>query len=252
MPDRATSEVLGYVLVFSLVVLTVALVTVSGQAGLADLRDNQQTANVETGFGVLAENVDDLVRDGAPSRATELDPAGGRLGLGPSVEVAVSATFQNGTVAFDRTRTVRPLVYRGGDGAQLAYATGAVLGRGAEGGVVMLREPRLLLSRTRTVVPVVNTTLDRRQLRGAVGSVDTEGRVLVRTERRQRRVNATDEQVDLTLAVTSPRAAAWETYLDSAIDPGSDDCSLTGNTASCSFTTDRAAVVLVRVAVSFE
>lgn len=252
MPERAQAEVLGYALLFSVIVLTLLIVTSSGQAGLTELRDDKQTANVEKGFVSFARNVDDLSRGDAPSRATELDLAGGRLSLGRPVTVTVEARNSTGTV-FQRSRTLEPVVYTAPDGTRLVYATGAVMLRGERGGTAVLRRPRLALSSSRTVVPLANTSLDRRQLRALASAVDRESRVLVRTERRHRRVlAATDATVDVTITVDSPRAAAWERLLDAEVDPASDDCSVSGGTVSCTYRTDSAAVVATRVAVSLE
>jgi hypothetical protein len=250
MADRGQSEVVGYILVFSVVVLTVALVTVAGQAGLAETRDTQQTANVEEGFAVLAENVDDVVRDGVSGRSTELSLSGGELSLGSPVAVSVRAEYSDGSVAFDRSDSYRPVVYRPDSGTELAYANGAVIARGEGGGVAMLRRPRLLLSAERAVIPMVNTTLDRRQFRGRKESVDSESRVLVRAERRGKRpLTATDGQVDLTVEITSPRATAWREYFEAEVGA---DCTQTGDTVTCRYSSGEATVVLVRVAISFD
>ena len=251
MAERAQSEVVGYVLVFSVVVLTVALVTVSGQAALAETRDTQQTANVEAGFAVLAANVDDVVRGGVPSRATELDMSGGRLSLGSPVTVTVRAEYtSNGSLAFEDAVEPRPLVYRADSDARLVYVDGAVVLQGKRGGLTMRHEPHALFAAERTVLPLVNTTFDRRQLRGGADSVDRESRVLVRTERRTRSVVAsTDAPVELTVAVDSPRATAWRPYLETA----GFSCSPTGSGVTCDgYTTDAATVVRTRVAVGLE
>jgi hypothetical protein len=249
MVDRAQSEALGYILLFSILVLAVALVSVSGEAGLVELRDNQRTANMEQGFVVLAGNVDDVSQGGVPSRATELSLSGGRLSLGRPVTVTVRAETGESPV-FEHSRTLRPIVYRAPDRARLVYATGAVTIRGEEGGTAMLREPPLSLSSNQTIVPIVNTTLNRQQLRNRVASVDGESRVLVRTERRTRRVVAsTNSSVTVTVTVDSPRAPAWATYLNETAPV---NFPVSGGTVTCTYTTDRAAVVATRVAVSFE
>lgn len=250
MPDRSQTEVVGYVLVFSVVVLTVALVTVAGQAALADARDTQQTGNLEEGFAVLAANVEDVGHDGVPGRSTELSLSGGELALGSPVTVSVRAHYSNGTTAFDRLESFRPVVYRPDSGTELAYVNGAVIARGEGGGVAMLRRPRMVLSAERTVVPVVNTTLDRRQLRGQKEAVDSESRVLVRAERRGKRaVTATGGQVNLTVEITSPRSAAWREYFEDAVGA---DCTGLGDTVSCRYSREVVTVVLVRVAISFD
>lgn len=251
MANRAQTEVLGYVLVFSIIVLTVAFVTTAGHSGLQDTRDAQQTANLEDGFAILAENVDDVVREGVPSRATELDLSGQRVGLGRPVTVRVSATYAtNGTVAFNSSQSIRPLVYRAESGAELVYVNGAVIVRGQTGGVTMLRHPRLLLSPATTVIPVVNTSLDREQLRGRDEVVDRESRLLVRAERSgQRSITATAAAVTLTIEITSPRASAWKTYFET--EHGA-TCTLNGQTAVCQYSTESATVVITRIAISLE
>jgi hypothetical protein len=78
-------------------------------------------------------------------------------------------------------------------------------------------------------------------------------RVLVRTERRARTaVTSPDDGVEPTITIDSSWAGAWESSLDAEMDPDSDDCSVSGNSVSCTVRTDRATAVLTRIAVSFE
>lgn len=251
MSERGQAELVGYALVFSAIVLTVVLVTLSGQAGLVELRDAQRTANVDTGFSVLRNNIDDVARGGAPSRATELDLSGGTLSLGDPVVVSVRAT-DSGSEAFERSRSLRPVVYEAPNGAKLIYVSGAVIARGKNGGTVMRREPRLLLDSSQTIVPIINTSLNTDRAPGAVGSVDGESRVLVRTERETRALIAsTDQEVEVTITIESSRASAWEPYFESELGSG-DNCTESGDAISCTFTTDQASVVEARIGVSFE
>ncbi|MFC7136780.1 hypothetical protein ACFQRB_10335 [Halobaculum litoreum] len=69
---RAQSDAIGFVLVFSLIVLTVGTVYAAGYPALQDLRSDEQLENMERAFEVLDDNVDDMAREGAPSRATEI------------------------------------------------------------------------------------------------------------------------------------------------------------------------------------
>jgi hypothetical protein len=254
MPERGQTEVVGYVLIFAVIVLTVALVTLSGQAGLADLRDNQRTANVEAGFSLLADNVEDISQGGAPSRATELGLSGGRISLGEPVTMTVRASNASGEV-FNRSRSVRPIVYEsaGPRGGTLTYESGTVVLRGEEGGTALLREPRAVLGTNATVLSIANTSFDRQQLRDSYDSVDQESRILIRTERRGQAVIASaTTPVELTVTVDSPRATAWKAYLDPEIDPTTEVCSVSGGTVTCTYTTDRVTVVETKVAVQFE
>jgi hypothetical protein len=251
MPEQGQAELVGYALVFSAIILTVGLVTISGQAGLVELRDSQRTANVATGFSVLSKNIDDVVQGDAPSRATELDLSGGALSFGDPVTMSVRAT-DSGSELFEQSRTFRPVVYEAPNGARLVYATGAVIVHGKNGGTVMRREPRLLLDSSRTIVPIVNTTLNRERGPRAVASVDGESRVLIRTERERRtQIASTDRDVEVTITIDSPRTSAWESYFERELGPG-DNCIESVDDISCTFTTDRASVVEARIGISFE
>lgn len=253
MTERAQAELVGHVLVFSAIVLTIALVTVSGQAGLDELRDSRRTANMETGFSVLAHNVDDVVQGDAPSRATELELSGGSISLGEPVTVSVRATDPSGgSGGFTQSESLRPIVYEAPSGAKLVYVSGAIIIRGENGGTAMLREPRLLLDSDRTIVPIVNTSLGGESQRRVAGSVDGELRILVRTEQERRvPVASADQTVEVTITIESSRASAWESYFASELGSGA-DCIESENAISCTFVTDRATVVETRIGVSFD
>jgi hypothetical protein len=249
--DRGQTEVLGYVLVFGIIILSIAVITGPGQTGLQDTRAAQQTANIEGGFRVLAANVEDVTQGGVPSRATEFDLAGERVGLGPTTTVQVNATYAaNGTVAFNRTARIRPLLYQSPNGGQLAYSNGAVLAQGDDDGVAMVRRPTLLNTSERTIIPVVNTSLDRGQLRSPDAAVDRESRVLVRTERRgPRNITSVDANVTVTITITSPRAPAWQRHLTERLDA---TCTTSGSTVSCSYPASEATVIITHIDVSLE
>jgi len=243
MAERSQAEVVGYVLVFSAVVLTVGLVTMSGQAGLVELRDSQRTAGVESGFSALATNTDDVVRGGVPSRGTELGLASGTISFGEPVTVTVEATNSDTMVS----ESLRPVVYEAPSGARLVYANGAVIARGEGGGTAMLRQPRLLLSSSRTIVPIVTTT----QSGDGPGSISGESRIIVRTQRTDiSEVTQIDGEIRIT--VESPRASVWKQYLEAESDVDGDCGPVNDGSVSCTYDTAQASVVVAPVGVSFE
>jgi hypothetical protein len=201
-PGRAVSDTLGFVLVFGLVVSTVAVVYVGGFDALTGAREAQQFSNTERAFDVLASNVEDLAVRGAPSRTTEVLLSDGALGSGEPVTFNVTA----GDRSYEER--VRPLVYRADDGDELVYANGALFRQYGDR-AVMFDEPRVVAG-DRTLVPVVDT-------RAADRDVSTDGtrRLLVRTSVGGRGVASFSEPA--TLTVTSPRAAAWERYLEAEL-----------------------------------
>jgi hypothetical protein len=89
MTDRAVSDVIGYVLVFSLIIATVGIVTAVGFSTIEDRQRDERINNVERAFDVFAANVEDVYRGGAPSRATEIRLSGGTLQYGEPVTITV-------------------------------------------------------------------------------------------------------------------------------------------------------------------
>lgn len=235
MADRAQSQTLGFAAVFALVLLLVLTVGGAIYPAVQDERARQNVEGTERGFDLLADNVDDVVDDDATSRTTTLRLAGGSLSFGDPVTVSV-------TVDGEETTSVssRPLVYRSGEGTRLVYVGGAVL-REEDHGTVMVSGPRQFAAGGRTVLPLV-------RLHRASGpeGIDSSATVTVRTTRNGSRLALAEPAADnVTVAVTSPRAAAWNRTLDAE----GFDCSLSGDTTTCERTTGRAYVTVVDVDV---
>ncbi|GAA0272970.1 DUF7289 family protein [Halobacterium noricense] len=197
---RAVSDTLGFVLIFGIIVSTTAVVYVGGFDALTGARDAQQFSNTERAFDILDSNVDDLAVRGAPSRATEVLLSDGALGFGEPVTFNVST---DGGASYQAT--TRPVVYRADDGDRLVYSNGALFRQYGDR-AVLFSEPRVSAG-DRTLVPIVATEPASRGV-----STDGTQRVLVRTTVSARDVESFSTPANLT--VTSPRAAAWEQYLE--------------------------------------
>lgn len=143
MRDRGVSEVISFALVFSLIVATVALVYVSGIGGLEATRSGEQVNNAERAFDVLADNIKDIHREGAPSRATEIKLSDAQMEFGDQVRFNV--TIRNKLAPNASVITYRPITYSADSGTRLVYANGALF-REDRGGTVMNREPSFLLA----------------------------------------------------------------------------------------------------------
>lgn len=216
---RAVSDVVGFVLVFSLVTLVVGTVYLSGLGGLDAARDAERVINGERAFDVLSENVDDVVDTGTQSRATEIKLSDAHVGFGAPVQFRVNVT--NTTQNF--TTNTTPIVFSIGDQA-VVYSNGAVI-RAGPSGSAMLNEPSMIAG-DRALVPLL-------VMRGRGSGVGGSGRVLVRTVEATSdviRYDATDPDEKLAVTVTTPRPRAWETYLE---DRFGADCSVSGDTVTC-------------------
>jgi len=160
MSERAVSEVVSYVLVFGLVVSAVGIVSVSGLSTLQDVRANEQMANAERAFDVLADNLADIHRRDAPSRATEISLGEAKLETGDNVTITVSV--ESGGTWNNKSWQTRPIVYTGDEGRQLVYEAGAVF-RTANGGGVRVHDPPFVIGKDRLLISVVGLNRPDRQ-----------------------------------------------------------------------------------------
>lgn len=241
--DRGVSEALGFVLVFALIISTVGTVYAVGMDGLEGARDLERVNNAERAFDVLADNFDDVARRGAPSRATEVKLADAQLGFGAPVVMNVSgARVSDPADNFTAEFRVSPVVYRAADTSVL-YAGGAVV-REQKAGSRMVRSPPFVLDDERVVLPLVQT-------RKADAGVGGETTVLVRSVHSTTGVVAARDEGtwNLTLNVSTPRAAVWREELSSRPDVtcGTPEADF----VSCTVTTDRLYVTVTRIDVSF-
>ncbi|WP_262178431.1 DUF7289 family protein [Haloarcula laminariae] len=231
MSDRAVSEVVSYVLVFALVVSTVGIISVSGLGTLQDVRNDEQMENAERAFDVLADNLADIHRRDAPSRATELSLGEAQMATGENVTMRVNVTDADGTWR-SKGWKIRPLVYTGDEDRKLVYEAGAVF-RTSNGGGVRITDPPFVVSEDRVLISVVGLNRpDRQSLAGST--------VLVRGRNRGTTLaynsTATDvSRVSVSLRGT-PRTTLWTDYFEESgfdctdltdgiectFDPGSD------------------------------
>lgn len=239
MRDRAVSDVVGFVLVFSLITLVVGAVYLSGMGGLQDARQAERLTNAERAFDVLSENIDDVADTGAKARSTEIKLANAELGFGEPVSFEVNMTESNAAY----TATMRPIVFTIGD-SHVVYSNGAVI-RSDPSGSAMLATPTMVAGE-RTLVPLIVT---RAEGSGVGGS----GRILVRTAeatndvRRFANPPADDGSYNVTISVTTPRTRAWRNYLGAQFDT---TCAVSGQTVTCGpFPTSRVDLQVVKIDV---
>ena len=206
--DRAVSDVVGYVLVFSLITLSIGAITVGGFSTLQDRQDAERINNAERAFDVLAGNMEDIYRDGAPSRATEMRLSGETLRYGESVNITIR---DRANPNINHSITATPLIYTDGD-TEIVYIGGAII-RDEPSGSVLLRRPPFVFEATQTMLPFVWTTRTTGRT-----SLTRDGTVRVETVRTN--INTTThpklgDASQLELSVDSPREVAWKSYLES-------------------------------------
>lgn len=232
--ERGVSEVLGFILVFSLVLMTIGIVYVGGFSVLEDTRDGERVNNAERALDVMATNFQQIARGDAPRRATEVKLAGAKL------ETSEHHAISTNSSSLPLEQTAGPVAIRfsAGTDTQIVYEAGAIIRTESQGGV-MLREPDFIFEKDRTVIRYIET-------RGSGQSISGSKTVLVRADRRDSRVLAAqtdvvDETVTFNITTTPKRAVVWERYLESEIDWEADACSIVNpeaETVTCEFGLD--------------
>ena len=247
---RGISDVVGYVLVFSLVVSVVGVVSVAGFSSLDGARDAEQANNAERAFDVLADNMRDVHAKGAPSRATEISLSEASLRTTGTVTMNVTARNTTTDENFTIEKRAQPLVWAGNEDTELVYSLGATIRQEPDGGVVIEGMPSRY-DTDRTVIRLVQARADSKQYAGStyrVRAVRSSTNVLLSED--------TDKYDELWVNVTSPRADTWERHLERYPDTDCSVVTLPGDsteTVTCEFS-DRESVyvTLTRIDVTIE
>lgn len=207
---RGVSEVLGYILVFSLVLASIAIVSTVGLGQIQEVRDVEQMNNAEAAFDLLATNVEDITRRGAPSRSTEMQLATGQLAITEPIDVRFKGVTHSDVTAFNESYSVRPIRYRGtGSDRAVVYAGGAIFRTNGDSGTTV-RNPSILASDDQLTVPLVHMRAPARESRGG-------GTARVRASHSQSVMLAADTKSTyrtVHMNVTSPRASLWHDTLE--------------------------------------
>lgn len=202
--DRSVSEVLGYIIVFGLVITSVGFVMVSGMSSLENVRDAEQASNAERAFDVVGENMGAIYERNAPSRATEIDLGDSEIYYGEPVTITVDVDGEDPI-----EHELRPVVLNVNDETDLVYEGGAVFREERDGGIV-LRDPPLVFAEERIHAPIIKTTAPTVESAGSTT-------VLLRGQSTDRSVAFSDTDYgneDVTVNVTSPRYELWERYFE--------------------------------------
>lgn len=243
MHRRAQSEVIGFVLVFSLVVSLVAIISVFGFGALEDTRDQEELKNAERAFDVLADNMADIHQEGAPSRATEISLQSADLYVGDPVNFNITLSGPEKNLS----RPLEPIVFGIGE-TDIVYVGGAILRDQRDGGF-MVKEPPFLISSDRLVLPIIET----RQKAGA--SSVSGGTIRIRAVRVDRQyindmVRNPSPYNSAIINVTSPRSEIWERYFEKQDGMSCEDTALANN-IRCSIS-DPDTIYVSRTVINWE
>lgn len=255
MCDRAVSDLIGFVLIFGMILSTVGVVYVFGVGGLEDARDAERLNNAERAFDVLADNMGDLHKRDAPSRATEMKLADADLRFGSPTTFNVTNVSSGNYTA----KSVDPIVYSTGGETEIAYVNGGVIRTERNGGV-MLRDPDTVFATQNgnrvVIIPIVETRAEgSTQIGGGTTALIRSKAV---TSDLLMTIDDSSTRHDVEIQVTTSdvqRAVVWERHLEADIPDawGSNVCdrSVSDTTVTCTVAVDELYVPRTGIAVRF-
>ncbi|MEM2924370.1 MAG: hypothetical protein QXJ68_01605 [Methanocellales archaeon] len=122
---EAVSEVVGYMLIFTIVVLSIGLMYVYGYPILEDLQNRIRFQNAEQGFATLQADLDRVVFDQAPIKTTRINTGGGSIQAASSGDRINIVVNISGEKKYEVTRELGIVEYRH-LGKRIAYIDGGV------------------------------------------------------------------------------------------------------------------------------
>lgn len=231
--DRGLSEVLAFILTFSIILGSVGLLYATGFTAMSDYQEDEQLTNAERAMSALADNFNVLIQyDGLTERNGELSLRDGRLVVDDEGTTMTLEVEGEGTPLDDDH--LGSITYEKGQ-RSIAYEGGGVF-RNETSGDVLRERPQLKCEDDVAIVSLV-------VVEGETGSIQTSGSTQVRVEKIDTDVTTADGNV--TVEVDSPsHGNGWE----SAFDRGEWDDSGGSNEWTCE--ADRAIVRIVFIEVT--
>lgn len=241
LSDRGVSDVLGFVVVFGVVAVSITLMYTFGLGALDAIQHGEAMENSERAFDILADNMADIHNHRAPGRSTELQFGGGQLSTTGQVDLVVNVT--GGSNNFSHSYGIAPIAYHSRE-TGFHYVSGAVV-RTERDAAMVVNDPPFTFTEERVVLSVVDT-----KATGETASIGGGGtiRVTGRGQGQSSLLVATDVG-SVNVSVTSPRHRAWARYFK---NQGCDTVATdqVNDTVTCEFMTDE--VYLRRTAINVE
>ena len=219
--ERGVSEVLAFILVFTIIIGSVAIVSVIGLQSMNSYQEGEQLRNAERGFDALSDNFNDIIRyDGIKDRSGELNLRDGSISTDyEGTELTITV---DGTVEYDNS--TGGLVYQSSRGSDtIAYEGGGIF-RGDGEGSVALEYPMIRCTDDRAVITILEIEPDARTFASSETS-----RISISETNATRETYTNVDSVEIDVG-DSEYENGWQMVLENRFEDG--DCSLDGGTVT--------------------
>ncbi|WP_436347610.1 DUF7289 family protein [Natronorubrum sp. FCH18a] len=255
--DRGVSEVIAFVLVFGMILVSVGLLYSVGFQAMHDYQENEQLTNAERAMDALSDNLNDVLRySGVDQRYGEISMRDGTVttsGDGTEIEIKIGDDdlaerddrFLNFTNDENSINLGEFRYHDGGD--SVAYEGGGLV-RADETGSAVLKQPRITCNENEdgdgtAIISLVSITGGDHSIQSSEGL----GVTMNVDERQSAVIDVGDETISIEASSADGQYdTAWDTALSSN-DWGGDDDEVRGTCENV----DRLVVTIVEVEVTF-
>jgi len=205
--DRAVSDVLAFILVFGIILSSVALLATVGFQSMRDYQEGEQLRNAERAMEALAVNFDSVLRqDGVEKRYGELSLREGTVSTGSSgTNLTILVNNSSSTVSANPV-DLGEFTYETGD-TTLAYEGGGVV-RAGETGSAVVKRPQLTCRPESDTVVISVIAVD-----ASDRSILSSGGIGVTMTERQRETQIEDGVSNVSVRLNTTYERAWNASL---------------------------------------
>lgn len=218
--DRAVSEVVAFILVFGVILSSVALLSMTGFSAMQDYQENEQLRNSERAMEALADNFNDVLRyDGIERRYGELALRQGTITTG------TGGTSVNITVE-DNSGDTKTIDLNGTGGSEfnlgvfeyetgsetIAYEGGSVVRASETGNSVLIEQPELKCKGQTAIVSLMVVDADNQSIQ----SSENQGFSIEETDETDHERYVRQGNLEATVSMNTTYDGAWNESFEQA------------------------------------
>lgn len=152
--EKAVSEVVDFVTILGILVLSIGLIAVAGYPMLKSVQEAKHIENTKQSFIVLADNINKVVQGQSPSQSVELKMYGGTLSVTGNSTINITANSSGQRTTIVPTTEMRSIESTVGD-TVIAYEGTGVWAKYPGGNTLVVYKPLITNQSKVLVIPVV-------------------------------------------------------------------------------------------------
>jgi len=169
--ERGVSDLVAFVLMFGIIIMSVATVYMFGFDNIRELRDGEQVRSIDRTMEGVSDTIADVHRENAPSRTIAVGLDGGTISVTEKSQLTIVVNTTSGNMSYPVDTGA--LVFRPNDKAEMVYE-GGITYRTQDSGQYVLSDPVISCDGETAIVDVPRVT--GRLSLSAPGTIELTGR----------------------------------------------------------------------------